>query len=64
MAVVLVAYVVVGLPTSYVLAFSFGMGYSGLWLGVVFGLAVAAVLLISRYRRVLRRSQIGNFINP
>jgi MATE family multidrug resistance protein len=38
------SYIVVSLPISYVLAFVFNFGYTGVWVGVVFGLSTAAVL--------------------
>ncbi len=44
-----VSYWVIGLPTSYVLAFWAGYGAVGLWLGLVVGLAVASVLLNWRF---------------
>jgi len=43
------SYWVVGLPVSYILAFPLGMGGVGLWLGLVVGLSVAAVLLLWRF---------------
>ncbi|MDT8855318.1 MATE family efflux transporter [Paracoccaceae bacterium Fryx2] len=43
------SYWVVGIPVSYVLAFPLGMGGVGLWLGLVVGLALAAVLLMIRF---------------
>lgn len=39
----------VGLPVSYVLAFPLGLDGVGLWLGLVVGLALAAVLLLWRF---------------
>ena len=44
-----VSYWVIGLPASYLLAFSFGYGAVGLWLGLVIGLAFAAVFLLWRF---------------
>jgi len=44
-----ISYWVIGLPVSYLLAFTFGFGAVGLWLGLVIGLAVAAVLLLWRF---------------
>ncbi|MEM9343997.1 MAG: MATE family efflux transporter [Pseudomonadota bacterium] len=38
-----------GIPSSYVLAFVLGWGGVGLWLGLVIGLALAAVLLSHRF---------------
>jgi len=43
------SYWVIGLPVSYILAFKFDMGGVGLWLGLVIGLAVAAVLMMTRF---------------
>ena len=45
------SYWIVGVPTSYVLAFPLGMGGVGLWLGLVIGLAVASILLMHRFWR-------------
>jgi len=44
-----VSYWLVGMPVSYVLGFSLGFGAVGVWLGLVAGLAVAAVLLMWRF---------------
>ncbi len=44
-----ISYWVIGLPASYVLAFPLGYDGLGLWLGLVVGLAVAAVLLMWRF---------------
>lgn len=43
------SYWIVGMPASYVLGFWFGMGTVGLWLGLVIGLTLAAVLLLVRF---------------
>jgi len=43
------SYWVIGLPASYVLAFTMELGGVGLWLGLVIGLAIAAVLLLTRF---------------
>lgn len=44
-----ISYWVIGLPVSYVLAFPLGMGAVGVWLGLVVGLTVAAVLMMWRF---------------
>lgn len=49
MVMATVSYWVIGLPASYLLAFNFGFGAVGLWLGLVTGLAIAAVLLSWRF---------------
>lgn len=43
------SYWVVGIPSSYVLAFPLKLGGVGLWLGLVIGLAVAATSLMWRF---------------
>ena len=49
MWIAVLSYWVVGIPTSYLLAFKAGYGGVGLWLGLVVGLSVAAVLLMVRF---------------
>ena len=44
-----VSYWLIGLPVSYILAFWMGLGAVGLWLGLVVGLGVAALLLSLRF---------------
>jgi len=44
-----ISYWIIGLPVSYVLAFPLGLEGVGLWLGLVVGLAIAAVLLLRRF---------------
>lgn len=43
------SYWIVGMPSSYILAFPLGLGAVGLWLGLVIGLSLAAVLLMMRF---------------
>lgn len=49
MGIALVSYWCVGLPVGCLLAFHFDMLGIGLWWGLVFGLASAAVLLSARF---------------
>ena len=49
MVMATISYWIIGLPVSYVLAFTLGMGPVGLWLGLVVGLAIASVLLMWRF---------------
>lgn len=44
-----VSYCIVGLPSSYILGFTFDLGGIGVWAGLVIGLAVAAILLAHRF---------------
>ena len=48
------SYWVIMVPCSYLLAFHFGMGVSGVWVGFVIGLSVAAILMYLRFRSKLR----------
>jgi MATE family multidrug resistance protein len=43
------SYWVVGVPASYVLGFTFGMGGPGIWLGLALGLALAGVFMLWRF---------------
>lgn len=49
------AYWGVGMPLGALLAFRAGHGAAGMWVGLVLGLTVAAVLLVLRLRHLLRR---------
>jgi MATE family multidrug resistance protein len=49
MVMATVSYWGVGMPASYALGFWFGLGAVGLWLGLVIGLTLAAVLLMWRF---------------
>ncbi|MDR2039803.1 MAG: MATE family efflux transporter [Bacteroidales bacterium] len=50
MVIAFFSYIVINLPVGYLCAFVFGWGASGLWIGFIFGLSIAAILLISRFR--------------
>ncbi|EIM02890.1 MATE family efflux transporter [Rhodanobacter sp. 115] len=54
MAITLFAYWVVGMPTGWWLAFHHGLGARGMWMGLIAGLSVAAVLLFVRFWRSSR----------
>jgi MATE family multidrug resistance protein len=49
------SYIVVSLPVSYVFAFVFNFGYSGVWFGFVCGLATAAVLFSFRLKNQFKK---------
>jgi len=51
MWVALLSYMALNLPVAYLLAFTLGLGVNGVWIGVAFGLSLAAFLLNRRYRR-------------
>ena len=47
-----IAYWVVGIPLGYLLAFHFDMGATGIWIGLITGLTLASLFLISRFLRM------------
>jgi len=49
------SYIIVSLPISYLLAFVFNFGYSGVWIGFVFGLSTAAILFGFRLKNQLHK---------
>ncbi|MGY9050001.1 hypothetical protein P775_15545 [Puniceibacterium antarcticum] len=49
MIMAIIAYWGVGIPCSYLLGFVWGYGGTGIWSGLVVGLAVAAVLMLHRF---------------
>lgn len=51
MALTLFAYWIIGMPVGWWLAFRHGLGARGMWMGLVAGLSVAAVLLFTRFLR-------------
>lgn len=55
---VAIAYWVIGIPVGYFLAFPFGMGASGIWIGFVSGLTVSSILLNYRF---LSKSKLKTF---
>ena len=55
MPIAFVSYWLLNLPVGYLLGFTLGMGPSGLYLGFSFGLTAAAVMMILRIRRSVRR---------
>ena len=51
MAMTLFAYWIIGMPVGWWLAFRHGLGARGMWMGLVAGLSVAALLLFTRFWR-------------
>ncbi len=51
MAITLFAYWMVGMPVGWWLAFHHGMGARGMWMGLIAGLSVAALMLFTRFWR-------------
>jgi MATE family multidrug resistance protein len=54
-----VAYMLVGLPIGTVCMFPLQMGAVGIWIGFIFGLALAAVCFQVRFRRIFSRMEKG-----
>ncbi|MGH7004893.1 MAG: MATE family efflux transporter, partial [Alphaproteobacteria bacterium] len=52
------SYWVVGFSLAYMLGFMARMGAMGIWIGLAAGLALAALLLNARFRRMSRRSYL------
>jgi len=50
-----ICYTLINLPVGYVCGVVFDMGVVGVWVGYIFGLYVAAFLLVRRFLRVSRR---------
>ncbi|MCB1448239.1 MAG: MATE family efflux transporter [Rhizobiaceae bacterium] len=55
MILALISYWAVGFVLAYMLAFPLGFGGIGIWLGFVFGLLAASILLLGRFAILVRR---------
>lgn len=51
---VFIAYWVLGIPSGYLLAFTFKMGAPGVWLGFIIGLTFSSVFLCSRFLKLAK----------
>lgn len=51
MVIAFFSYIIINLPVGYFCAFSLKWGAGGLWVGFIFGLSIASILLISRFRK-------------
>ncbi len=49
------AYLLVGIPTSYILTFVFNMGPQGIWYGYLVGLGTAGILFYFRFKYIFRK---------
>ncbi|HYQ58358.1 MAG TPA: MATE family efflux transporter [Draconibacterium sp.] len=52
MLIAFIAYLFIGIPTSYILAFMFNIGPQGIWLGYLVGLGTAGILFYFRFNRL------------
>jgi len=53
-----ISYWLIGIPAGYVIGFTFGYGAVGIWMGLVLGLSVAAILLTARFWLRLKHGQL------
>ena len=51
----IISFWIVGMTLGYYLTFTVGMGPAGMWIGMIAGLSVAAVLMLGRFHRSSRR---------
>jgi MATE family multidrug resistance protein len=51
-----IAYWVIGIPVGYVLAFHAGMGAAGMWVGLILGLTIASLFLLTRFIKMAGRN--------
>ena len=56
-----IAYLIIGIPTSWVFAFPLELGPSGIWIGYLVGLGVAGILFNIRFRKNLRSISAKSF---
>jgi len=63
MVITVAAYWAVGMPLGYYLGIVQGAGAPGLWLGLIFGLLVASILLTWRFWRLSHHYQVIHFRN-
>jgi multidrug resistance protein, MATE family len=54
-----IAYWVIGLPVGALFAFYYHMGAAGMWLGLIIGLTLASLFLISRFLKMGRKHFSG-----
>jgi MATE family multidrug resistance protein len=55
MIITTIAYWGIGMPVGWWLTFRQGLGARGMWIGLIAGLSVAAVLLFARFATLARR---------
>lgn len=60
----IVSYWVVALPVSWLVAFHFGFGAPGVWVGFVVGLGVAAIAMSARLLRKCRDLNVSPTVQP
>lgn len=59
MFIAFLAYLFIGIPVSYVFAFTLGAGPQGIWFGYLVGLSTAGILFYFRFKQNLRKLKIA-----
>jgi MATE family multidrug resistance protein len=59
MGIAIVAYLGIGIPTSYIFSFLLHAGPQGIWYGYLIGLGLAGIFFYFRFRRVLSKKTKG-----
>jgi MATE family multidrug resistance protein len=60
----IISFWIVGMTLGYYLTFSVEMGPAGMWIGMIAGLSVAAVLMLGRFQRSSRRLIAAHVMGP
>ncbi|WP_297092618.1 MATE family efflux transporter [uncultured Draconibacterium sp.] len=55
MLIAFIAYLLIGIPVSYIFAFKFGFGPKGIWMGYLVGLGTAGILFFFRFNSSLKK---------
>jgi MATE family multidrug resistance protein len=56
MIITFFAYWLISLPVAYLLGFTFKLNITGVWIGLLFGLTVAAILFVARFHYFLKKT--------
>ena len=62
MVITVISYWLIGIPISYILGFVFDYRGIGIWLGLVVGLAIVALLLWSRFNLLTRSDRVEPYL--
>mgnify|MGYP003685916417 FL=1 len=62
MVITIISYWLIGIPISYILGFLFDFRGIGIWLGLVVGLAIVALLLWSRFNLLTRSDRVEPYL--
>jgi MATE family multidrug resistance protein len=54
MFIAIFAYLIIGIPTSYIFAFLLDFGPQGIWFGYLVGLGIAGILFYRRFTSIYK----------